>query len=259
MRVYFAGPLFTPYERSFIDECAARLRADGIEVFVPHENALADGDISPATIFRKDWDGLAGADAVVALLDVARAKGEDRLQPGYPISPADLDACGVDVQRGDIVLVRTGHMALLKAGASHTVNVEFSPGYEAAAAELVGEAGLDGRVEREIGDFTQDGPFDVADVVVMHRVVCCYPDFERLLTEAASRARRTLVFSYPPRNLASRLVNGGSNLWMRLRRNSFRSYVHSPETMIEVASSQGLEPVAWRRGGFWRAVALARD
>ena len=67
--MYFAGPLFTPYERSFIDDCAARLRADGIEVFVPHENALAAGDTSPATIFQKDWDGLAAADAVVALLD----------------------------------------------------------------------------------------------------------------------------------------------------------------------------------------------
>jgi nucleoside 2-deoxyribosyltransferase-like protein len=69
VRVYFAGPLFTPYERSFIDECAARLRAEGIEVFVPHENALALPDTKPSTIFAKDWDGLANADAVVALLD----------------------------------------------------------------------------------------------------------------------------------------------------------------------------------------------
>jgi hypothetical protein len=69
VRVYFAGPLFTPYERSFIDECAARLRAEGIEVFVPHENALALPDTRPATIFAKDWDGLSNADAVVALLD----------------------------------------------------------------------------------------------------------------------------------------------------------------------------------------------
>jgi nucleoside 2-deoxyribosyltransferase len=69
VRVYFAGPLFTPYERSFIDECAARLRGEGIEVFVPHENALAAGDTSPATIFQKDWDGLAEANAVVAILD----------------------------------------------------------------------------------------------------------------------------------------------------------------------------------------------
>jgi hypothetical protein len=69
VRVYFAGPLFTPYERSYIDECATRLRGEGIEVFVPHENALAAGDTSAATIFQKDWDGLSQADAVVALLD----------------------------------------------------------------------------------------------------------------------------------------------------------------------------------------------
>jgi hypothetical protein len=69
VRVYFAGPLFTPYERSFIDECAARLRAEGVDVFVPHENALAAGDTSAATIFAKDWKGLTEADAVVALLD----------------------------------------------------------------------------------------------------------------------------------------------------------------------------------------------
>jgi len=69
VRVYLAGPLFTPYERSFIDECATRLRADGIEVFVPHENALAAGDTSATTIFAKDWKGLSDADAVVAVLD----------------------------------------------------------------------------------------------------------------------------------------------------------------------------------------------
>ncbi len=69
MRVYLAGPLFTPYERSFIDECAGRLRADGIEVFVPHENVLATGHTAAATIFAKDWKGLADADALVAVLD----------------------------------------------------------------------------------------------------------------------------------------------------------------------------------------------
>jgi len=69
VRVYLAGPLFTPYERSFIDECAGRLRADGIDVFVPHENALAAGDTAAATIFAKDWQGLSDSDAVVAVLD----------------------------------------------------------------------------------------------------------------------------------------------------------------------------------------------
>ena len=70
MRIYFAGPLFTPYERGFIDECAAQLRAAGFDVFVPHEHALAlDGTVTAEQIFAKDWTGLSESDAVVALLD----------------------------------------------------------------------------------------------------------------------------------------------------------------------------------------------
>ena len=70
MKVYFAGPLFTPYERSFIDECAAMLRADGFDVFVPHEKELAEGvDVTAARIFSTDRSGIEGADAMLALLD----------------------------------------------------------------------------------------------------------------------------------------------------------------------------------------------
>jgi kynurenine formamidase len=51
------------------------------------------------------------------LLDVARTKGVEILEPGYPITPDDLDAAcsrgGLDVEPGDVVLVRTGQMAHL--------------------------------------------------------------------------------------------------------------------------------------------------
>ncbi|MGH3049033.1 MAG: nucleoside 2-deoxyribosyltransferase [Gaiellaceae bacterium] len=70
MRIYFAGPLFTPYERSFIEECAARLRDEEFEVFVPHEHALAAiPEVEPASIFEQDWPGIESAHAVLALLD----------------------------------------------------------------------------------------------------------------------------------------------------------------------------------------------
>jgi hypothetical protein len=70
MNIYFAGPLFTPYERRYIDECAAELRADGFEVFVPHEHELAvDADVTAAWIFAKDRPGVEGANAVLAILD----------------------------------------------------------------------------------------------------------------------------------------------------------------------------------------------
>jgi kynurenine formamidase len=51
------------------------------------------------------------------LLDVARAKGVQVLEAGYPITPEDLDAAcklgAVRVEPGDVVLVRTGQMVHL--------------------------------------------------------------------------------------------------------------------------------------------------
>jgi Nucleoside 2-deoxyribosyltransferase len=70
LKIYVAGPLFTPYERSFIDECAAALRDDGFEIFVPHEHELAnDIDVTAAWIFATDRPGIERADAMLAILD----------------------------------------------------------------------------------------------------------------------------------------------------------------------------------------------
>jgi kynurenine formamidase len=51
------------------------------------------------------------------LLDLPRSKGREILEPGYPITPEDLDAActfgRLTVEPGDVVLVRTGQAAHL--------------------------------------------------------------------------------------------------------------------------------------------------
>jgi len=70
LHVYLAGPLFTPYQRSFLDELASSLRASGLEVFVPHENLL-EGPLAPGQVFDIDAEGLRSAEVVLAVLDGA--------------------------------------------------------------------------------------------------------------------------------------------------------------------------------------------
>ncbi|MFE4855637.1 cyclase family protein [Streptomyces sp. NPDC056670] len=57
------------------------------------------------------------------LLDVARAKGLDRLAGGHAVTPEDLaeaeEFAGVTVRAGDIVLVRTGQIQVYLAGDKH--------------------------------------------------------------------------------------------------------------------------------------------
>ena len=69
MRVYLAGSMFTPYERGFLDDCAGRLRAEGFEVFVPHEHGLTGRDATAEAVFKVDAGGVESADAVLAVLD----------------------------------------------------------------------------------------------------------------------------------------------------------------------------------------------
>jgi magnesium-protoporphyrin O-methyltransferase len=148
---------------------------------------------------------------------------------------------------------------LLRRGAAHVTNLEISDGYEARAAELLAVSGMTDRVERRFLDIAlSPDDIEAADVVVLHRVVCCYPDYQRLLAAAGSHARRLLVLSYPPRSLLSRAVIGCDNLMRRLRGNDFRAFVHHPEAMLAVLRGQGLTPRYHHRGLAWEIVGLER-
>ncbi|WP_086770336.1 cyclase family protein [Streptomyces bobili] len=70
-----------------------------------------------------EFSGIDKAPYVVSrgvLLDVARARGVDRLEGGHAVTPEDLEAAeelaGTRVRAGDIVLVRTGQMRVYLAG-----------------------------------------------------------------------------------------------------------------------------------------------
>jgi hypothetical protein len=69
MRIYVAGPLFSEAERAWLDETAARLRAEGFDCFVPHEHFDALAELTPAEVYRVDGAGLRAANVLLAWLD----------------------------------------------------------------------------------------------------------------------------------------------------------------------------------------------
>jgi hypothetical protein len=123
---------------------------------------------------------------------------EDAPTAGYSISPSRPRVSSLLEIGGGVGKLQ---IELLKRGAARAVDLELSAAYEQEAKSLLREAGLEERAERRLHDIAMDPEgVEAADVVVLHRVVCCYPDYERLLGRAAQHARRLLVFSYPPRN-----------------------------------------------------------
>lgn len=152
---------------------------------------------------------------------------------------------------------------LLRRGAAHVTNLEISHNYEEEADRLLQRSGMTGRVTRRFLDIAQTPEqVEPADVVVLHRVVCCYPDYPALLSAAADHARRLLVYSHPASRLLTRAAIGSENLLRRMQGNAFRAFVHPPEAMVAVAESQGLTPALrhqdWSRAWKWDVVGLVR-
>lgn len=149
-------------------------------------------------------------------------------------------------------------LELLKRGAARATNIELSHGYDEEGAKLVAEAGVEARIDRRYGDFVEDealtGP---ADVVVMHRVVCCYPDPKALVGAAAGHSRRVLALTFPRSTWWTRLGTRVANVFFRLILQ-FESYVHPPEAILDAARSHGLTPVYEHSGRIWRLAVLER-
>ena len=148
---------------------------------------------------------------------------------------------------------------LLKRGAARTVNLELSSAYDAQAQRLLADAGLTGRADRRIVDIAANPHIvEPADIVVLHRVVCCYPDHTVLLAAVADHTRRLVVFSHPPRNVLSRAVLAAENLGHRLRRSDFRVFAHPPAGMLAVLADHGLTPHQVHDTGIWHVAIATR-
>jgi len=171
-----------------------------------------------------------------------------------------LDEQGVD---GASVLEIGGgvgdiQVELLRRGAARATNLELVDSYESEANALAAEAGVADRVTRRQLDLAASpDAVEPHDVVVLHRVVCCYPDHERLLSVAATHTRRVLVFSYPPRNLVSKVMTGTENAMFRIRRIAFRTYLHDPGAMAAAARRGQLVERYRHRGVGWHVLGLA--
>jgi len=150
-------------------------------------------------------------------------------------------------------------LELLAAGAERATNVELSGEYEEAAAQLLAERGLGDQVDRRVGDFVTE-PVEPHDVVVMHRVVCCYPDVDRLIGVAAAHTRRRLVLTYPRERPWTRVGFRAINLFMRISGSDFRAFVHPVARMKAAAEREGLAlERSESQGAIWENAAYGRE
>ncbi len=187
--------------------------------------------------------------AIATHFDTAKAEGDLRLYKARGPNPTTrllresvLGAGGggtlLDIGAG----IGAATLELLTAGFSSATTVDASPAYVAVARREARALGLASRMSILKGDFVEVADtIPSADVVVMDRVVCCYPAYAPLLEQALSHSNRLFAYAFPHDRWYIRLAMALENLGRAMKRNPFRAFVHPANAMEDIIRKHGFQ------------------
>jgi SAM-dependent methyltransferase len=148
---------------------------------------------------------------------------------------------------------------LLRRGAGHATVVDASADYLYVARTEARRMNHLDRIELVDGDFVRRAPeVDLADIVTLDRVICCYRDVESLVTLSAARARRLYGLVLPRDRRVFRIGVRLLGLFLRLRRSAYRPYAHPNALVDRLVASSGLRLRSEAFTFVWRVVLFER-
>ena len=151
------------------------------------------------------------------------------------------------------------HHELLEDVAREATHVDASSAYLKEARQEAARRGHGERVNFIHADFTDvANQLPEADIVTLDRVVCCYPDFRRLLKAAAEHSQRALALTYPRETWYMRFGLKAANFFQGLRRDPFRVFLHPVSEMDALLKREGFKRVALRRLFVWEMALYQR-
>jgi SAM-dependent methyltransferase len=144
---------------------------------------------------------------------------------------------------------------LVRAGAARVTGMDLSPDNIEAARRISSEDGLSDRMQFQEGN-AATADLSPHDVIVHHRVICCYPDPKGFLRNSLETAGSVYGLSMPRSaglvGVVVRLALLFENLVHRIKRRGFRAYVHDERLVDRTIRAAGfrLQGRSNRRGWF---------
>lgn len=150
---------------------------------------------------------------------------------------------------------------LLGAGAVRVTGMDLSSDNIEAARRIAMEDGRSDRMQFFVGN-AATADLSPHDVVVHHRVICCYPDPNGLLDNSIAATGAVYGFSMPrSTGVLGLFVRVGlrfENLLHWIKRRGFRAYVHDERLVDAALRSAGFRLRGRSNRGGWFAAVYAR-
>jgi len=149
--------------------------------------------------------------------------------------------------------------ALLQAGVENAVDIEASSAYLNAVKAETARRGFAERVDYRHGNFVEvASQVPPADVVTLNRVICCYPDVEKMVGLSASRAERLYGLVYPRTDWWMKVGHLLESLFLRLVRSRYRPYLHATEVVEALVKEHGLKRYFYKKTLIWQIAVYRR-
>lgn len=148
---------------------------------------------------------------------------------------------------------------MLGVGVQSATDVEASTAYLNATKEETARRGYGDRVTYQHGNFVDLAEnVPPADIVTLDRVICCFPDMQRLVGLSVARTGKLYGLVYPRFVWWTKVWLAIQNLFLSLSRSSFRSYLHPTEAVEALIRSHGFSRRSYQRTFVWQVVVYAR-
>jgi len=144
------------------------------------------------------------------------------------------------------------HQTLLEQGAASAVGIDLASRMVDEAQHWAEERKLAGRTAYLEGDFMEiHESLSGADVTVLDKVVCCYPDADGLVHASLKKTNRVYALTYPRNRWYIRTMMRISAFMLKLVRSDFRPYVHDPEVIEKWITETGFSKAYQNNNMVW--------
>ena len=144
------------------------------------------------------------------------------------------------------------HQTMIQSGASKSTGIDISIKMIDQAKRISQNKGLEEKTRYAIGDFVEThDQHNKHDVVVLDKVICCYPESDKLILVSTGKCEKTYAVSYPRDTWIPRLSFGLTRLGLALIGSEFRPKVYPVKWVKKQIEQAGFKCTKHWQNYFW--------
>lgn len=148
---------------------------------------------------------------------------------------------------------------LLKNGLDSVISVEASLAYSEVSKDEAKRQGHTDKISFFHGDFVDlSVNIPMTDIVTLDRVICCYPNMEKLVNSSLSQTREYYAVVYPHDTWWMKVGIAIGNLIQGIKRSRYRGFIHSKKAFHRVVEAHNFKKCYSHRTTFWQVEIFQR-